>query len=102
MIGVDIINVIEVQQWVNIDYDENVLTDLINVAFDVISDSINSFTDKIKSAKFIRKLKLCMLNCILEMYNDRGMVQEKVDKIKYVNQSILFQLQYCTYLESDL
>jgi len=107
MNGLDIVTISEAAAWVRIDYEEPMLEDLIEVAFDYAVGAIDSFDDKLKSARFRRKLKLFMQNTVVSLYDDRGMMggvagESKDHKMKFINRSILFQLQYGTYLESDL
>lgn len=97
----DILTVDEAKEWNRIDYDEKVINDLIDVAYDIISDTIDDFIEKLKSAKFRRKLKLCMMNSIVDLYNSRGTTQEKEEKLKYINQTMLIQLKYGGYSEND-
>lgn len=99
----------EVKSFLRIDYDDDdaFLNNLIQLAYDVAQDSIDSFAEKLKSAKFKRKLKLFMLNTIVSMYDDRGIVassagETKQHKLKYVNQTMLLQLQHGEYLETDI
>lgn len=98
----DIVTVEEASDWLRIDYSEPVLKGLIQISYDILNDSIDDFDNKLKSAKFKRKLKLCMLNFIVSSYDDRGIVSDKEEKYRYINQSMLLQLQYGTYLESDV
>lgn len=97
----DILTVEEAKEWSRVDYDDNAIQDLINVAYDIISDSIDDFEEKLKSTKFKRKLKLCMMNSIAGLYDNRGITQEKEDKLKYINQAILMQLKYGCYSNMD-
>lgn len=107
MNGLDIVTINEAAEWVRIDYEEPMLEELIQVSYDYASGAIDNFAEKIKSAKFKRKLKLFMQNVVVSLYEDRGMVggvtaESKDNKMKYINGSILLQLQYGTYLETDL
>jgi hypothetical protein len=78
------------------------LSDLIQVAFDLITDSVNEVEEKLKSKKFIRKLKVCVLASLTDMYDNRSTTTEKEEKYRFINQSLLLQLKYGMYLETDL
>lgn len=105
MIGTDIVTIAEAQEWARLDYDETMLESLILIAYDTIGDSIDNFNMKLLSAKFRRKLKLLMLNFLVSAYDERGLIVDtkasKEEKAKYLNHTLLFQLQYGSYQESD-
>lgn len=105
----EIVTLEEIKTFLRIDYDNDdvFLTSLIQLAYDMAQDSIDNFSEKLNSSKFKRKLKLFMLNTIVSMYDDRGITastagESKEHKLKYINQTMLLQLQYGTYLETDL
>ncbi|MBN3369091.1 hypothetical protein HYI19_18500 [Clostridium botulinum] len=91
----------EAKEWLNLDYDEDNFTFLMQVAYDAVVDSIDNIEEKLKSAKFKRKLKLCVLNTLVNMHDDKGISTDKKEQYKYINQSMMLQLQYGTYLETD-
>lgn len=91
----------EVFEWLRLDYDDPTVDSLIQSAYDIAEDAVDGFTEKLKSAKFKRKLKLFMLNCIVNMYDRRGMTSDTDDKLQYINATMLMQLQYGTYSETD-
>lgn len=102
MLVTDLLTLDEVKEWITLDYDEVNLNLLMQTAYDVVVDCVDNIETKLKSAKFKRKLKLCVLNTILNMRDDKGVSSDKEDKIKYVNSTMIFQLQYGTYLETDV
>lgn len=97
----DILTPQEVKEWLRIDYDDPMIDVLIQNAYDVAEGAIDGFVEKSKSARFRRKLKLFLLNYIVNAYEDRGISPEPNSKMNFVNASLLMQLQYGTYSEDD-
>lgn len=99
----EILNKDDVVGWLRLDDDDDPTIDnLIQIAIDVAEGAIDGFVEKTKSSKFRRKLKLFLLNYIADAHDDRGFAGENNDKMKYVNATLLMQLQYGTYSESDI
>lgn len=101
MIATDILSVADANAWLRLDDSEPVVGDLIQAAYDVADDSIDDFELKLKSAKFKRKLKLFMLNYVVSAYDKRGLEDDSNGKVQFVNATLMMQLQYGTYLETD-
>lgn len=110
MAATDILTTAEANEWLRADGDDITIGMLIQAAYDAADGCIDGFADKLKSAKFKRKLKLFMLNYIVSAYDKRGLEDESErrtaetsagNKMDFVNATLLMQLQYGTYAEGD-
>lgn len=114
MAATDILTTAEADEWLRVDGDDVTIGVLIQAAYDAADGCIDGFADKLKSTKFKRKLKLFMLNYIVSAYDKRGLEDESAgaiekrriadgagNKMDFVNATLLMQLQYGTYLETD-
>lgn len=114
MAATDVLTVAEANEWLRLDDNDPVVESLIQVAYDTADGCIDGFADKLKSAKFKRKLKLFMLNYIVSAYDKRGLEDNNYgtyekrgaadgagSKMQFVNSMLLMQLQYGTYSEAD-
>ncbi len=102
MKGIDILDAETAKEYLGIDYDETLLNDFIQGAFDIISDSVDNFEQKLVSAKFKRKLKLCMLSTVANIHDVRDLTTDKEDKLRFISQVMLLQLKYGEYTETDV
>lgn len=101
MNGSEILSFEDAQKFLKIDYEDSWIKELIEIAFDTISDAVDDFKEKLVSPKFKRKLKLTMLGTMANMYDHRELTTDKEERLSFVNQVMLLQLKYGTYSEND-
>lgn len=92
----------ETKSFLNIDfdYDDSFIGELILTAEDFIIDSIGelNYNTKIENARFKRKSRLCSLTIIQDCYDNRVMVVNNNEKLRYMVGGILLQMKYGTYV----
>ena len=99
MSGADILPLEEAKLWVKVDYEDEdlIITELVEVAYDLIADSIDDFEIKITNDRFKRKLKYCMSCSLTNMYDERSSTTDKTEQLKLTNQNALLQLKCGVY-----
>lgn len=99
MQGIDILPLVEVKEWLKCDYtdDDLLITELIELAYGVLVDSIDDFNIKIMNDRFKSKFKHCMRCSIADLYDNRTSTTDKTEKLKLINQNALLQLKYSKY-----
>lgn len=89
----------ECKTFLKIDWDDEdtQLNLFIQISEDFLRDSIDDFDIKLANDRFKNKAKLLEMVLVNEMYSNREMITDKQEKYKYIVQSFLVQMQYCTY-----
>jgi uncharacterized phage protein (predicted DNA packaging) len=91
----------EVKSFLNIDfdYDNPFIQDLILTSEEFIMDSIGleNYNSKIENERFERKSRLICKTIIQDCYDNRVMVVNNTEKLKYMVGGMLLQMKYGTY-----
>lgn len=102
MKGIDILSVAEANDWVRAEGDDGTVARLIQSAYDYAQGAVDGFELKLNSDRFKRQLKELMLSIVTTKYDDRGYLTAEKREPNFLDQSIIAQLRYETYSESDL
>ncbi|GCD10587.1 head-tail connector protein [Clostridium tagluense] len=91
----------ETKEFLNLDFesDDIFIQQLILTSEDFIIDSIGlkNYNSKIINKRFERKARLCCLTIIQDCYDNRTMVSDNNEKLRYIVGGMLLQMKYGTY-----
>lgn len=92
-----------VKEYLKISYDDedNFIQICIDTAFQYLRNSIDDFDNKYQNDKFQKMADFILYPIIQDMFDNRtfstGGVATNVEKYKILVNSIIIQLQYCTF-----
>ena len=91
----------EVKEFLNIDFDNDdpFLQELIFTAEDFIIDGIGllNYNSKKENIRFKRKSRLCSLTIIQDCYDNRVMVVNNHEKLRFLVGAMLLQMKFGKY-----
>lgn len=95
-----IIDLQEVKAFLHLDYDEEdaFLQLCLNTAIQYVADGITDYYKKIDNdttGAFCNKVKLVVLFLVQSMFADRTLMANSNEKIKFIIQSLMLQMEYC-------